>query len=43
MSRVLPTMDEISDKSFNELKEIANALRHTYAPSITKTELQNLC
>ena len=37
MSRVIPTMDEIIDKSIDELKETANALRLAYAPSITKT------
>ena len=35
-------MGEIIDKSLNELKETANALRITYAPSITKTQLQKL-
>ena len=40
MSRVIPTMDEIIDKSFVELKETVNALRITYAPNITKTQLQ---
>ena len=43
MSRVISTMDEIIDKSLDELKETANALRITYAPSITKTQLQNFC
>ena len=33
-------MDEIVDKSHDELKETVNALRITYAPSITKTQLQ---
>ena len=42
MSRVIPTMDEIIDKSLDELKETANALRITYAPNITKTQLQKL-
>ena len=41
MSRVIPTMDEIIDKSLDELKETANALRITYAPNIT--QLQNFC
>ena len=39
MSHVIPT---IIDKSLEELKETANALRTTYAPSITKTQLQKL-
>ena len=38
MSRVIPTMDEIIDKSLDELKE--TALRIIYALSITKTQLQ---
>ena len=42
MSRVIPTMNEIIDKSLDELKETANALRITYAPSITKSQLQKL-
>ena len=42
MSRVIPTMDEIIDKSLDELKETANALRITYAPNIIKTQLQKL-
>ena len=42
MSRVIPTMDEIIDKSLDELKETANALRITCAPNITKTQLQKL-
>ena len=42
MSRVIPTMDEIIDKSFVELKETVNALRITYAPNITRTQLQKL-
>ena len=42
MSRVIPTTDEIIDKSLDELKEIANALRITYAPNITKIQLQTL-
>ena len=39
MSCVIPTMDEIIDKCLDELKETANALCITYAPSITKTQL----
>ena len=35
-------MNEIIDKSLDELKETVNALRITYAPSITKTPLQKL-
>ena len=42
MSRVIPTMNEIIDKSLDELKETANALRITYALNITKTQLQKL-
>ena len=42
MSRVLPTIDEIIDKSLDELKETANALRITYTHNITKTQLQKL-
>ena len=42
MPRVIPTMDEIIDKSLDELKETARALRITYAISITKTQLQKL-
>ena len=42
MSRVIPTMDEIIDKSLDELKETANSLRITYASNITKTQLQKL-
>ena len=42
MSRVIPNMDEIIDKSLEELKETANALRITDAPSITKTQLKKL-
>ena len=42
MSRVIPKMDEIIDKSLEELKETANALRITDAPSITKTQLKKL-
>ena len=38
MSRLIPTMDEIIDKSLDELKE--TALRIIYALSITKTQLQ---
>ena len=39
MSRIISTMDEIMYKSFDELKETANALCIT---SITKTQLQKL-
>ena len=39
MSRVIPTMDEIIDKSLDELKETANAL---CAPIVTKIHLQKL-
>ena len=40
MSRAIPVMDEIIDNSLDELKETVNALRITYAPSITKTQWQ---
>ena len=33
-------MDEIIDKSLYDLKETANAIRITYAPNITKAQLQ---
>ena len=35
-------MDEIIDKSLDELKETVNALRITYDPNIIKTQLQKL-
>ena len=35
-------MDDIIDKSLDELKETDNALRITYVRSITKTQLQKL-